>query len=1736
MRMSGLLGRAVTAIAVLFAPFAISGVSLAEPAGEAGSGPVLQAGDLAVTGFSGTILATDKLPPGVDPVDRTVIDPAGPALRVFDASNLNGATAGQRVQAPVRLDVPAKDIGQVFALAVDPGTKGGPPRLFAAATSAFGLNIVGAPGADGTPVRLKAGASDATFMEGQFGALASHSPGAIYEIDAATGAVTYLADTAFSGAPNSGPGIGGLAYDPASNTLYASDLDSGLVHRFALDDNAADLAQYDHGTAGRRANGLPEVADDGRRVDLLSDAFKPEDPGTWGITQPPRRVDALAVHDGRLYYAVAEGPEIWSVGLDATGAFRDDARREVAVKAEKPFPVTAITFDASGHMLLAQRGAVRSPYDFDSFAEPGAQVLRYAPKAPDDAAPDLWKSDPESYAVGTADKGNAASGGVSIQYDYKPDGAIDLGTCEGPAVFTGDTLDKTARGVQMNGRELVRPQNDPPSQSLYIAYDGETQDQTARGHVGSVAAVKACGADAGFPLIDEGGGEGLPPVDEGGAGGGAFPPVEDGGGGETLPPVDDSGGETFPEIDEGGGGETTEANGVAITKSAVPGTCTEKGGCAFNIDITNKSGKALPEIVVSDEMTAGAANLGGAKIEGAPPAPWTCTAPPKMTCKHPGPIADGATVSLPLSFAPTGIGQEKELKNCATLQPGGADQGGGKGNPVALPQATTSEEKGLRFEQVPVTQPCTAGQACEWELRVTNKNATPVTGALQWHTEFDFVQGETKARATGVTIESVSAAPSAACSPVANNDLRQMTCAVDLVTIGANQTFSVKMKVKADAPPNGPSAALQTTAFASFFHANQDQTTGKTSSAVELASPGQAGDQGKGGKGGAAGPVCASLPVTANPDGGGDKAQAQLTIEKIAAVTSCSALGGGCRFKILVKNPGPGDVDGEIVIGEDATLLDQHAGMDVTPMSPGWTCKFDKQGGGNCSHPGPLKAGAPPLELIVDLKPTQATQAASIRNCATLSGTAKKACSEIPLLKDKKPLLRPTKQLVSGTCAPECEFLITVQNVGEGVSTEDFVVREEAMKMPSVANAPMVPLKAEYSVISLDKGFTCADGDAKACKFSGTVKPGEAVNIRIKMVAIDRTFVGVNCASVAAQHPDNEQTGERCVEIRRDGKNEKAFPNLAIEKRGVGPAVGGDFHCELKKECLYIITVKNTGTADYVGPIKITDTVTLGVPEVIEHGPFGNIGWNCTTARNGKGSIASITSIDCTIPGAPDPLKQGNFLPLAPGKQIELGLSVKPGSTWQGSNFLNNCAELVADGKDIGPQKKDKVACARAKLDPFKLKIAKTGDQSCRPGGECRFDLDIFNDEQIVHDDPVTVVDKLSGLSSAEIVSITPVGNAQAFPCQPQPTRIPFTCSGHMRLKPGDHNHYTMVVRLPADASAAAFSNCASVSDARSSDAQATDCHGVRIAPPEKARTCPSERPIGTYPDCCPRGTHFAAGACRGHIDTPLPPPPPRLCEGRRPVGTYPNCCPLGMHFERGACRPDAPPPPSVCEGRRPVGTYPNCCPLGMHFEDGACRRDRPPRPTVSEGRRPVGTYPNCCPLGMHFENGACRRDKPRGDDTTTPSTPTGVCKGHRPVGIYPNCCPRGMHFENGACRRDKPRGDDTTTPSTTGVCKGHRPVGTYPNCCPRGMQFENGACRRKCPSGTHASRSGQCVQDASPNDGPKTEPSKRRCSGGRVGIPPHCYCRGGRKFIGGQCRFGPRPRPHKKNDDIIVK
>jgi hypothetical protein len=240
----------------------------------------------------------------------------------------------------------ATNLGQVFGVVLDDAS---PPNIYVAASTVYG-NLGFGPGGNG---------------------------GEVYRIDGVTGAICKLAIL-----PNSGQGLGNIAYDPVSTMLFVTNFDDGKIYAVParLAGPCAPAMQvvcnpggncYDHGVVGRPQEGLGVIADN----------------ATQGFTALGRRVWGVAVHEGRLFYSVwwedarpggqsaTEANEIWSVAITNTGAFVPNSTvREVLMPQGSipsgagfllhsadsqiiPYsnPVSDIHFSSTGHMFVAER-------------------------------------------------------------------------------------------------------------------------------------------------------------------------------------------------------------------------------------------------------------------------------------------------------------------------------------------------------------------------------------------------------------------------------------------------------------------------------------------------------------------------------------------------------------------------------------------------------------------------------------------------------------------------------------------------------------------------------------------------------------------------------------------------------------------------------------------------------------------------------------------------------------------------------------------------------------------------------------------------------------------------------------------------------------------------------------------------------------------------------------------------------------------------------------------------------------------------------------------------------------------------------------------------------------------------------------------------------------------------------------------------------------------------------------
>jgi hypothetical protein len=593
-------------------------VSAAWPASSvrAADDAIFAPGEPIVTGFSG-VMPPATPPAGSDPLDYTFIDPAGASM-VIQQLQPDGPPIGQLIPASPIFSATAADVGQTFGVTIDDApefTGAAAPNIYLSATSAFGLNIV-VPDSDGNPIRSKLGAPEATFMAGQWGSAggAEGYPGSIWKVDGTTGEISLFTTIA----ANSGAGLGNLVYDPASAQFFVSDLDTGLIYRLAADGVIIDT--FDHGVAGRPEHELEAVADDGSAMSVTDPAFNSEDPATWGITQPERKVYGLAVNGGRLFYAVAG--QIWSVRINADGSF-GTARWELDI-ADLPSnnDVASIVFDPQGRMILAQRGPQVGSYDYSVFAEAHtSSVVRYEREFPDDpATPGTWVETPDSYAIGMAPEGTAASGGIALGYDFDAETDTFSGACNAYLWSTGDALRDNlsvdepldpptqVHGLQGNAHTLVRPQNDPPTTSFFVDYDGNTDDDqaTAQGHVGAVAIWQTCeSAPSTY----------VPPQ--------AFPSPG------YVPPS------YGPDEDEPEGDEPDEFVNLTLEKWAKPFFCFDGGAdwwCNFTIRVENTG--TVPywgPVAINDHLPA---NNPGASMSFWPQPPWSCgpTGPTAYQC------------------------------------------------------------------------------------------------------------------------------------------------------------------------------------------------------------------------------------------------------------------------------------------------------------------------------------------------------------------------------------------------------------------------------------------------------------------------------------------------------------------------------------------------------------------------------------------------------------------------------------------------------------------------------------------------------------------------------------------------------------------------------------------------------------------------------------------------------------------------------------------------------------------------------------------------------------------------------------------------------------------------------------------------------------------------------------------------------------------------------------------------
>lgn len=656
---------------------------------------VLHPGEAFVTRFSGTVGGGDAARIDVDGTVGSIIDLRAPSQPPSGQHWLN---------EPQRLPVTAKQVGQVFGVAIDDDEQ---PNIYVTATSAFGLHHD----------------SGGAWMAGMWGERGG--PGTVYKLNANNGYKPEIfADIKYAGRENTGAALGTVAYDAINKQLFVSDLETGMIHRLRATDGQ-DLERYDHGAIGRlnffdaeagADASLPAVSFSNTsraRVSDCPDGDFDKTVSCWNVADFRRRVWGLGVRQDpatgevRLYYSVWSGEalgsadfagadanekrnSIWSVGIKEDGSFdtgsvvrefflpefyTDDAA------AVKSHPVTDIAFPKCNDqitMLLSERGGLLNLGlgAENAFAKPfESRVLRYL------AGEDGTWSLEGRYPVGhyaRADRqapkirANSA-GGVDFGYGYSSNWRVDLNKPDEFVWMSGDALcapfapcfnpqvgrhtdGSQVHGVQGNEADKFKPDGsaaDTASTPLPawmvdtdINVDGSNKpimSELTRNdatRIGDIAIYQPCDAQE----AADAGSEEEPPVEE------VTPPTDG-----VLPPDGPPIEEPEPDLEKSKTG---------------PAECVEGGLCTFTITITNNGpGVWSGPLFEHDTLPPGAtlANYG-------PQPDWICTqAGDSVDCEHATVnlvAGDSVTLTLDVMLPPGLLG---EVENCVfdVWQPSG---------------------------------------------------------------------------------------------------------------------------------------------------------------------------------------------------------------------------------------------------------------------------------------------------------------------------------------------------------------------------------------------------------------------------------------------------------------------------------------------------------------------------------------------------------------------------------------------------------------------------------------------------------------------------------------------------------------------------------------------------------------------------------------------------------------------------------------------------------------------------------------------------------------------------------------------------------------------------------------------------------------------------------------------------------------------------------------------------------
>lgn len=392
-------------------------------------------------------------------------------------------------------------------------------------------------------------------------------PGAVFRIDATTGAITTfcvlpnLPDGSVTPGSNF-PGLGNITYDCRHSQFFVTNLEDGRIYRIK--------ATSVNGPTGTVVQTFDPLAPDNG-----SPGWAPLGERLWGVQW----------HGDRVYYGVwiedggaqsnALSNEVRSVALFPGGGFDPSSDRHEVWLPTLPGqvfsnPVSDISFSANGAMLLAERGIAN-----ETFSTPHqARALEYVCSA------GCWAPSPNIFAVGIPGDPQLCAGGVD--YDRRPYVSGVLGRDWASA----DIMHSPASGYPdfLSGYQGLRPTGGSNLTSVLVDADGNpvTTEKTFIGDVEVVSCPGAVGTVCGQKFND---------LNHNGILNGGEPLLS----GWTIQ-LSGSGG-TFTT--------TTDANGQYCFQDVPPGTYTLSEQLQAGWVQTAPPGSSYPLTVTAGQVTTG---------------------------------------------------------------------------------------------------------------------------------------------------------------------------------------------------------------------------------------------------------------------------------------------------------------------------------------------------------------------------------------------------------------------------------------------------------------------------------------------------------------------------------------------------------------------------------------------------------------------------------------------------------------------------------------------------------------------------------------------------------------------------------------------------------------------------------------------------------------------------------------------------------------------------------------------------------------------------------------------------------------------------------------------------------------------------------------------------------------------------------------------------------------------------